>query len=238
LQQDLVGHVFDVAVMTRPSRDKQPVSQKNKVLVAGAQSQLINNIQAASKSAGWVADHIIPGLIAPVNAFESAMPNEFGSQALALVDIGYKSTTICLMNAGEVVMSRVVAIGGDRLTSGLAEAMNISYAEAEGIKIGMPTEVQAHLDSLIVPLGRELRASIDFFEHQQDTVVSGVYLSGGSSRSDFVLEILRQELMKECRTWDPLASLQIALPPQKNAELEHIRAQLSVAVGGALTALN
>ena len=45
--------------------------------------------------------------------------------------------------------------------------MNISYAEAEGIKVGMPGEVQAALESQVQPLGRELRASLDFFEHQQ-----------------------------------------------------------------------
>ena len=39
----------------------------------------------------------------------------------------------------------------------LAEALSISYAEAEGIKVGMPTEVQTHLESLLLPLGRELR---------------------------------------------------------------------------------
>ena len=36
---------------------------------------------------------------------------------------------------------RVVNIGGDKLTAGLAETMSISYAEAEGIKIGMAPEV-------------------------------------------------------------------------------------------------
>ena len=30
--------------------------------------------------------------------------------------------------------TRTVALGGDRLTTSLSESMNISYAEAEGIK--------------------------------------------------------------------------------------------------------
>ena len=71
-------------------------------------------------------------------------------------------------------MSRVLNVGGDRLTAGLAEAMNISYAEAEGIKVGMPAEVQTHLEPVLATLGRELRASIDFFEHQQDKSISRV----------------------------------------------------------------
>jgi hypothetical protein len=41
--------------------------------------------------------------------------------------------------------------------------MSISYAEAEGITIGMPQEVQSAMEPLLSTLGRELRASIDFF---------------------------------------------------------------------------
>ena len=33
----------------------------------------------------------------------------------------------------------------------ICDGERISYAEAEGIKVGMPTEVQAHLEPLIVP---------------------------------------------------------------------------------------
>ena len=89
------------------------------------------------------------------------------------------------------------------MTNGLAEALSISYAEAEGIKIGMPAEVQPQLESLLLPLGRELRASIDFFEHQQDRPVTQVFLTGGSSRSEFIVQKLQQELMVECKILNP-----------------------------------
>jgi type IV pilus assembly protein PilM len=134
-------------------------------------------------------------------------------------------------------LSRVVAIGGDRLTMGLAENMGISYAEAEGIKVGMAGEVQQVLESLLTPLGRELRASIDFFEHQQDRPVAQVYVSGGSSRSEFMLQSLQNEMMVECKTWLPTGFLQMALPPQQTAEIEQVAPQLTTALGTALTAL-
>src|SRR5947208_3653196 len=104
------------------------------------------------------------------------MPDVFKNQAIALVDIGFRHSTICLFKNGEFVLNRAVAIGGDRLTTSLSESMSISYAEAEGIKVGVAHEVQSMLESSLMPLGRELRASIDFFEHQQDQTVSGVFL--------------------------------------------------------------
>jgi type IV pilus assembly protein PilM len=155
---------------------------------------------------------------------------------VALVDIGFKSTSICLLNNGELIVSRVVAIGGDRLTTGLAESMGISYAEAEGIKVGMPAEVQSSLEPVLTPLGRELRASVDFFEHQQDKTISQIYLSGGSARSEFIVKSLEAELMAPCKTWNPTASLHLALPALQSAEIEHVAPQLTVAVGAAAAA--
>ena len=244
LQQDLPGHVFDCyPFIPRPAafkaeREKGVTgSPKQRVLVAGAKKRLIEDVQTAGKTAGLQIDHIAPGLVGPVNAFELAMPDIFFREVLALVDIGFKSTSICLCQEGELIMSRVLGVGGDKITNGLAESLNVSYAEAEGIKVGMPSEVQSNLETVVVPLGRELRASIDFFEHQQDKVVSQVFISGGSARCDLILQTLQAELMVECKLWSPVSFLEMALPSEQSAELEHIAPQLAVAVGMAVAAL-
>lgn len=241
LQQDLPGHVFDCYII--PPRQPKNGEEKGKaavpstkyrVLVAGARQQLIDDLQAAVKNTGLTADHIVPGLIGPVNAFEMALPEIFVREVVALVDIGFKNTSISILQEGELVLSRVVAIGGDRLTTGLAESLGISYAEAEGIKVGMPMEVQPNLEALVLPLGRELRASIDFYEHQHDRTVSQVYVSGGSARSELIIQLLQAELLVECRPWSPVSFLQNSLPPQQAAELDQVTPQLTVAVGAAV----
>lgn len=243
LQQDLPGHVFDcfiippraagAAAKGAPQEKPKVGSTKCRVLVAGARKQLVDEMQSAIKNTGLIPDQIVPGLLGPVNAFEMAMPEVFNREVVALVDIGFRNTSICILQEGELVLSRVVAIGGDRLTTGLAESLGISYAEAEGIKVGMPTEVQSNLEALVLPLGRELRASIDFFEHQQDQTVSQVFISGGSARSEFIVQTLQTELMADCKAWNPLNFLELALPPQQAAEIEHVAPQLAVAVGAA-----
>ncbi len=239
LQQDLPNHVFDcwLLPMTRlPGAEApKPGMQKQKVIVGAARKQLVADMQSAAKAAGLIPDQLLPGLLGPVNAFELAMPDVFTKEAIALVDIGFRSTTICLLNRGELVVNRVVAIGGDHLTNGLAEAMQISYAEAEGIKIGMAAEVQGSLEPLLASLGRELRASIDFFEHQQDKTIGRVYVSGGTARSEFIVKGLEAELMVGCVAWNPTVTLQLALSPQQTAELEQVAPQLTAAVGAATT---
>jgi Tfp pilus assembly PilM family ATPase len=164
----------------------------------------------------------VPGIIGPVNAFELSLPEAFANESVALVDIGFKHSSVCVVDRGELVLSRTVNIGGDKLTAGLAEAMNITYAEAEGIKVGMAPEVQAILETQVQPLGRELRASLDFFEHQQDRPVSQIYVTGGSARSEMILQMLHAELIVDCKAWNPTTALQLALPGSRRWKLNRL----------------
>ncbi|MGH7950348.1 MAG: pilus assembly protein PilM [Limisphaerales bacterium] len=243
LQQDFPGYVFDCHIFPykNAARGKsEPLKvagiPKSKVLVEGAKQQTVDDFQKAIKDAGLLADHIVPGLVGPVNAFEMAMPELFANESVALVDIGFKDTSVCVLDRGELVLSRVVNIGSDQLTAGIAEAMNISYAEAEGIKIGMAPEIQSALEIQVLPLGRELRASLDFFEHQKDRPVSHVLMSGGATKSESILNMLRGELIAGCKTWNATGFLQSALPQEQAAELERVGPQLTVAIGAALAA--
>ncbi len=245
LQQDFPAHVFDCSIIV-PSQPagkagadapKPGSNQKLKVIVGGAKQQLVSDVETAAKQAGLVATVVAPGLVSPINAFELAEPEVFGKEAVALVDLGFRNSTICMLQAGELVMHRVVNIGGDRFTAGLAEGMTISYPEAEGIKIGMASEVQSTLEPLIIALGRELRAFIDFFEHQQDTVVSEVFLCGGSARSELIVQTLQLELLVACRVLNATANFQLMLRPEQMVDFASVVPQLAVAVGTGLSAL-
>ena len=259
LQQDLPNHVIDCYIFPpkatapgKPAESAKPTDvPKLKVLVAGAKQQLVDDYQAAVKNAGLTAECIVPGIIGPVNAFEMAMPQVFANESVALVDIGFKHSSICVLDRGELALMRVVNIGGDKLTAGLAEAMNVSYADAEGVKLGITPMSRSEpsgefaslgmqvtaLDAQVAPLGRELRASLDFFEHQQDRPVSQIYISGAAARSEMFLEMLHAEMIAECKTWNPATFLQLALPGQQTVEIEQVGSQLGVAIGAALAAL-
>lgn len=239
LQQDYPGHVWDCYLLP-PKGDlvEKKGVPKVRVVAGGTKQTLLNDITAAVKNAGYQADFVTPGLIGPINAFELAMPEVFAKEIVALVDIGFKNTTISLISSGEMVLSRVVGIGGDKITAGLAETKGITYAEAEGIKIGIPEEVAGELEPLLIPLGRELRASIDFFEHQEDKTVSQVFMSGASASSDYLVQCLQNELMVPCKRWNPIAGLQLALSGEALAMVESLSPSLAVAVGAAASHIN
>jgi type IV pilus assembly protein PilM len=244
LQQDLPNHLFDCYILpprVRTENEKKndkpaALNAKLKVLVTAAKQQLVADYAQAASLAGLTLEALIPGVIGPINSFELALPEIYAQETVALVDIGFKQTSVCVMDRGELTLNRLVNIGGDHLTVGLADAMNISYAEAEGIKVGMAPEVETALQMQVIPLGREIRASLDFFEHQHDRPVSAVYLSGGSGRSELVQQLLHSELTTECKNWNPTGFLQLALPGQQAVDVEHIGSQLTVAIGTGLAA--
>jgi type IV pilus assembly protein PilM len=243
LQQELPNHIFDCYILpprvlsaAEKKDGKAAAHAKLKVVATAARQQLVTDLLLAAGAAGLTVEALVPGVIGPINSFEQAVPEVYAKETVALVDIGFKQTTVCIMDRGELALTRLVNIGGDHLTIGLADAMNISYAEAEGIKIGMAPEVETALQMQVIPLGREIRASLDFFEHQHDRPVSQLYLSGGSGRSELVRALLHSELMAEVKNWNPASFLQLALPGQQAADVEHIGPQLTVAIGTGLAA--
>lgn len=241
LQQDLPDYVFDCQYIASAPSQKGPDGgnkpsslSKQKVMVGGARKPVIDDLQAGCKAAGLFTDLVIPGIVGPVNAFELAEPETFSKEVIALVELGFKNSTISILECGEIKLNRVVAIGGDRLTSGLAESLGISYQEAENIKLGMPGEVSQNLEPLLHPLGRELRASMDYFENHHDKAVGKVFLSGGSARSELIVQALQAELMVPCEVWTCTKNVQLALPPERMGEIENLGPQLGVAIGAAV----
>jgi type IV pilus assembly protein PilM len=237
LQQDLRDYVFDCYIV--PPRAQKPVEPakggvvKYKVWVGGARRELLTTLESSVKAAGLTPSQITLSLLGPINALEFSQPEVFNKDVVALVDLGFKSTAISILADGELCLSRSVDLGGDRLTTGLAEAMNITYAEAEGIKMGMPQEVEGHLQPLVAPLGRELRASIDFFEHQRERTVNKILISGGAARSEFLVQMLHAELGVTCQAWFPTEGMNLALAPQQMTEIEQVSSVLAVAIGSA-----
>ena len=240
LQQDLPDHIFDCCFvvsnrLNKPAEGAKPSggAPKQKAVIGGVKKQVLDDLQTSLKSAGLLADQVVPGIIGPINAFEWAEPEIFSKEVIALVDVGFKSSTITILDCGEIILNRVVNVGGDQLTKGLAEALGILYPEAETMKLEAASEVQPHLDHFIQPLGRELRASIDFFENQRDKTVPHVFISGGSARNEFILQTLQAQLMVPCKGWNPAKAFQLNLPPEKMGEAEQVMPQLTVAIGAA-----
>ncbi len=242
LNQEMSDFVFDCGGKRLPGKPGDPppttASGVPKTLVAGAKNKFVEDLQTAAAAAGWVVDQITLSQIGLANTARMAMPELVQREVVAMVDLGFVTTTISILVDGEPQLTRVVGIGADKFTSGLAQALSVSYPAAEGVKVAMPEKVQEKLQAVISPLGRELRAAIDFFEDQEVKTVTKVFLTGGSARSDFIIETLHAELGTPCKRWNPTSFLALELPPQKGKDLERDATQLAAAIGAGVTCLD
>lgn len=235
-QEDLPNYSFDCFVLHQGNVSKPEGKQirKAKTLIVGVKNQLLRNIQNAANAAALDVVQVTASQTGAANCFLSS-PDASQKKIVALVDIGFSHSTISLLENGEITLTRVVNIGADKFTSGLAEAMNITYSVAEGLKQIMPEKVNSQLKTLIAPLSHELSNSIHFFEQQQDKKVSDVYVSGGSARSSFIIDILQAELQLPCKSWDPTLPLKLKFTSAQTVALQQESPQLTVAIGAALT---
>ena len=239
LQTDYPDHLFDCSyiLQSMPANPEPGKPVTCKAIVAGGKQKTVYDLMEIAKAAGYNVQHVVPNLVCTPNILEMAAAESFQKEVIAIVDLGFKFTTIHLFVEGIPSLNRIVDFGGDKITQGLSEAMSVNYTEAEGLKVGMPQEIEGVLQPLIAPVGRELRASIDFFEHQHDKPVSQVYVSGAAASSEMMLKILQSELMVPCKNWNPSTPFDIQLSNERKAEIENVGPQLAVALGAGISAL-
>ncbi len=114
----------------------------------------------------------------------------------ALVDLGHKKTTVTICKGKSLIYTRTIMLGGWHITDSIAKRLNVPFEEAEKLKIEMG---QAALEDTIAydDLTKKVLSAIkivteDLILHLRQTffsyldeegeAVSGIYLSGGTSR--------------------------------------------------------
>jgi Tfp pilus assembly PilM family ATPase len=206
----------------------------HKFLVGGARKGLVESLVAGATEAGLALGHVVPGMIGPLNVLDRTRPEVYSREEAAVLDIGFRNSSICLLHHGTLVLNRVMPLGGDQITKEISEIMKISYDEAENLKIGMSQDAESVIEMALGPLVQELRACLVYFEHQHDMPVSRIFLTGATSRSPLITQILQKQLVVECEPLKPVNWLEQQLPPQQAVQMESLGPQLAVALGGVL----
>ncbi len=115
--------------------------------------------------------------------------------AYAVVDMGYKTTTFCVFQRGEMIFSREQQIGGHNLTEAIAEATGAELSEAENTKHNSISSVpqgviQGYLDSIC----EQLAMGLEFYGSANDTILKSIYVTGGGSLVPRLLDSLRESM--------------------------------------------
>ncbi len=244
LRQNFDNYTFDVcpldaealSALSRKGKkgtDSQMSSGKMKILAGGISSSENVLYFHAARRAGIKPQSLQISSIALMNCFEMAYPEIFNHDSFALLDIGFLSSSLTILDKGKPILTRVVPSGGKQTSEYIAQATHLDFARAESSKLQDEAMLGESISRTCVNLIREIRSSINFFEKNSDQPISKVYLTGASVQSQVVAQALSKDIGIACETWDPANGLAIELP----AEQQEIFAKNQFALSSALGAV-
>ncbi len=182
------------------------------------------------------------------NAYRAVYPE--GEETVMLLDIGAKTTDILFIERGRF-FTRSVTAAGSFITNSIARELNLSFREAEQLKIEqgivslgnghtdtMP-EDQANLASVIrnamSRLSSEVQRTINHYRAQYNgSPPTKVCICGGSARLACTVEFLQSALDLPVEIFDPLQSMRVGAKVDSDM-LQMDALCLGPVVGAAIT---
>ncbi len=207
------------------------------VMLVAVKKDVINDYTNVIKEAG------LNPVIMDVDAFavENMMEINYTvapGENLALVNIGASVTTISVVSGGMTVFTRSVPVGGNQFSEELQRQFNISYQDAENLKMGREVEaaegqdVQVVLEPVLNNMIGEVKRSIDFYlSGVPGAFISKIYLSGGGAKLAGLQGIIQEGTSIPTELVNPFNSIVSNQKDFDPAYLADMGPNFSVAVG-------
>jgi type IV pilus assembly protein PilM len=149
------------------------------------------------------------------NAFEISNHEQSGCHAL--INIGAQQLTINVVKDGISIFTRDSSYGGSQITQEIRQKLDITYQEAEIIKLGarqLETEkksiVEEICSSTITTWAQEVKRALDFVATTfMDIKVENVLLSGGSSLMKGFSKYLGLETGLKIEMLNPFGNIEV-----------------------------
>src|SRR5678815_1872120 len=218
-----------------PSEGEEPGME---VLMVAAKKDKIHNHTNVISMAGRQADVVDIDAFALQNAFE-ANYQVSPTAPVALLNIGASLMNINITKGGIPLLVRDVPVGGNQYTDILQKELQLSFQEAEDLKLGRnggnETEmVQPLLQSITDMLIMELQKTFEFFrETYPQEKITRVYICGGTARTRGLADKIQDTFDYPTEVLDPLKYV-TAGPKVDAAKVASLGPSLTVAIGLAL----
>jgi type IV pilus assembly protein PilM len=236
LRRDLSGCYFDAVELGDPSADgKARRTATMQTMVAAAPKEEVIWYRNVLDNAKIKAETIELSAVAVVNALQCSHAAICEQHVVLLLDIGHQLTSLNFLRHGQPLLTRLMPFGGAQLTDLLTRSLGVPVAEAEKQKRSLNEESVAIMQGALQSLAREVRASVDFIESQQDCQIRHAFAGGGTACNPVILEALSQEVGLPITQWSPLEGLQT--DPSEAADLAAIAPSLGAAIGVAAAKL-
>ena len=236
LRRDFTNYYLDAVEVAEVAQDsKAKKSGTMKLLVGGANKDEVRWYRDALLAAKIRPEAIELAAVSVINAFQISHREDCEKDVVLLVDIGAHSTSINFLRGGQPRMTRIMHFGGAQISEYVGQMLTLDSAAAEEEKLKMSEPVQSLVKTALLPLAREMRSSIDFFERQQECHVNKAFAGGGSACGKSILNFLSEEVGLRIECWNPVVALDISHFNGEMPELEIVAPSLAAAIGVAAT---
>lgn len=203
---DINDVTFDYQVL-----NKNGPEGKMEIMLVACKRAIIESYISAIKDAGLIPGVVDVDFFAIQNAFEANYPPETPA---ALVDIGASSLKLAVCVNGHPTFTRDSAVGGRMLTAEIQKHLNVSYQEAELLKIDgnaqgqLPQEVADLMHVTAENFASEIKRSMDFYAASNSGAPAQfILLAGGSSRLPNLTKIVEDTVGLPVQLLNPFNSI-------------------------------
>ncbi len=188
------------------------------VLLVAAKKDMINDYTTVVSEAG------LTPVVVDVDAF--AVQNMFGAnydlptnETVVLINAGASVVNINILTNGYTVFTRDVTIGGNQFTEEIQKQLNVSYEEAEALKIGggrndadavVPQEVERVMSQVAEQVAGEIQRSLDFYAGTAaEANFSKVFISGGTAKIPALFKTIENRVGVPVEILNPFKNIEI-----------------------------
>jgi len=241
-EQYIPFDVKDVNIDTQILTPGGDAAGQMDVLLVAAKKDMIHDYTSVCAEAGLAAAVVDVDAFAVQNAYEVNYELAPG-ETIVLINVGAAVTNVNILAGGTTTFTRDVTMGGNAFTEEIQKQLNVSYDEAETLKIGgqgetdavVPQEVERVIQGVADQLAGEIQRSLDFYAATAaDNRISRVVLSGGTARIPALFKVLEQRAAVPVEIMNPFKAIEIDNRKFDPMLVTNAASSAAVAVGLAL----
>lgn len=228
---------FDISTISLAYHVVNPNSthETMDILLIAAQHEIVNQYRSAIHGSGAELGILDVSGFALANVFEVNYGRS--KDTIGLINIGSGVTNFVVLNQGEVIFSRDVAIGGFNYTNEISKELSITLPEAESLKLSavnrgaVPDEVHSIISATNDLVTDEIRNSFEFFVGSNTgAAFSRCFVTGGSSSVPGLMEQISKATNVSTERMNPFNRIRAA-KSFTSAYLKQIAPFAAVAMG-------
>ena len=232
-----VSDVFMDFQMLSRSKDHQ-----TDVILVAVKKLVLDSYMGCVEGAGLKPSIVDLDYFGLQNVFESSYPSSPG-EAVLVVDIGASAMKFIAIHNGIPVFTKDVALGGKNLTAEIQKNLNLSFVDAETLKVGAgqegstPQEVSDLMHSMAENFAVEVKRAWDFYNASSPSApITSILITGGSSKIPGLSALIEDTVKLPTQIINPFNSISYDPSIFQQEYLLNIASIASVPIGLALRA--